>query len=240
VPEPVRPPLRHRRDGSALLGLLAVVFGLAWLAAGTHLLQLSAEGVLAVALMIVGATSVVTARTDWALSRRAWPVLLGAVLVFALILTSVSPRFPGGLRHLRVGSQQTVFSSWAKVPADINGSVGRTLVDFTALPPPESDKIVKIHGGFELVEVTVPPTLHVVVSARVGIGSINIRGNQIADGMSPTTSQQELNPGVPGPTLRLDINSATGLVRVEVHAAPNFVPTPPNPPSTAPNPVTTA
>ncbi|HLY81398.1 MAG TPA: DUF308 domain-containing protein, partial [Acidimicrobiales bacterium] len=94
-PLPATAPLppRHRRDSSALLGLLAVVFGLAWLAAGSHLLRVSGEAVLAVALMVLGAATVITARTDWALSRRKWPIWLGAGLVIVLIGTWTSPGF---------------------------------------------------------------------------------------------------------------------------------------------------
>jgi hypothetical protein len=237
-----RPPLRHRHDGSALLGLLAVVFGLAWLAAGTHVLQLSAEGVLAVALMIVGATTVITARTDWALSRRAWPVLLGAGLVFALIVASVSPRFPGDMRHLRVGSRSLVFASWNEVPQNIDGSIGRTVVDFSALPQPPTSETVQISGGVGPVEVVIPSNIHVLLHARVGFGSIKIAGSRLANGMSPSTAE-DLNPSAGGPTLSLDINAGMGPVRVVQSApttSPPTAPPPPSPPATTPNPPTTA
>jgi hypothetical protein len=233
-----RPPVRHRHDGSALLGLLAVVFGLAWLAAGTHVLQLSAEAVLAVALMIVGVTTVLTARTDWALSRRSWPVLLGAGLVFALILASASPRFPGGFRDMRVGSRTLMYSSWAELPPTINGSVGRTVVDLTSLSPPlPATQAVHI-GGIGLIVVRLPPGVHVVIDAHVGAGSINLSGEQVANGLSSTT-HRELNPLAAGPALELDINSGVGSVQVEQPSSAVFPnPTPPPNPMTPPTPTT--
>jgi len=110
------PPLRHKRDGSTLVGALALVFGLAWLATRTHLVSLSTETVVAVALLVVGGTMVVTARTDWALSRRAWPALLGAALVLAAIASSTSLGLPTDWRDLRVGSHTTPFTTWEGLP----------------------------------------------------------------------------------------------------------------------------
>jgi hypothetical protein len=211
---------------------------LAWLAAGTHVLQLSAEAVLAVALMIVGVTTVLTARTDWALSRRSWPVLLGAGLVFALILASASPRFPGGFRDMRVGSRTLMYSSWAELPPTINGSVGRTVVDLTSLSPPlPATQAVHI-GGIGLIVVRLPPGVHVVIDAHVGAGSINLSGEQVANGLSSTT-HRELNPQAPGPALELDINSGVGSVQVEQPSSAVFPnPTPPPNPMTPPTPTT--
>jgi Cell wall-active antibiotics response 4TMS YvqF len=227
-----RPPLRHRHDGSALLGLLAVVFGLAWLAAGTHILQLSAEGVLAVALMIVGATTVITARTDWALSRRAWPVLLGAGLVFALIVASVSPRFPGDIRHLRIGPKSMVFASWSEVPPNIDGYLGRTVVDFSGLPQPPTNETVQISGGVGPLVVVIPSNIHVLLHARVGFGSIKVPGSSVANGMSPSTAE-ELNAAAGGPILSLDINSRMGPVRI-LQSAPTTSPVTTSPVTTSP------
>jgi hypothetical protein len=205
---------------------------LAWLAAGTHLLQLSAEGVLAVALMIVGVTTVLTARTDWALSRRSWPVLLGAGLVFALILASASPRFPGGFRHMGVGAQDLTFSSWDQLPPNIHGSVGRTVVDFTALStPPPTDQMVHIDGGLGALIVRLPAGVHVVVDAHVGAGSVIVGDRQVANGLSPST-HQDLNQQASGPTLALDINSGVGSVRLEQSSpASLFNPTTPTVPT---------
>jgi predicted membrane protein len=210
---------------------------MAWLVAGTHLIRLSAEGVLAVALMVLGATTVVTARTDWALSRRAWPIMLGAGLVLALIVTSVSPRFPGGIRDLRIGSQTLQYTLWADVPPAIKGGVGRTLVDFTPIQDDlPADTTVDINGGLGLVRVQLPPNVHVHVNAQVGIGSITINQHRSADGVSPS-AQEDLGPSG-GHLLTLNISSSVGPVRV-VQPARLVPPAPPVPPA-QPNQVRTA
>jgi hypothetical protein len=65
-----------------------VLFGVAWLIGATGALHVSIEGVVAVGLMLLGASLVVTGRTDWSLSRRSWPVWLGAALIAVLVATS--------------------------------------------------------------------------------------------------------------------------------------------------------
>jgi hypothetical protein len=214
VQAPPPPPLRHRRDGSTLLGLLAVVFGLAWLAAGTHLFRLSAEGVLAVALMVLGAATVITARTDWALSRRSWPVWLGAIMLLALVVSSVSPRFSGGLRPLRIGSDAQEYTTWAEVPPTIDGSVGRTVVDLRGLPgPPPQDTVLQVDGGIGSVLIQLPGNLHVHLDARVGVGRIFVNDQGLDGGIS-TRAQEDLDANAPGPILTLRVNTSVGSVRI--------------------------
>src|SRR5262249_23213984 len=82
------PPVRRRWDASVLAALLIVMFGVAWLIGGLGALHLSTEAVLAAGLMLLGAALVVTARTDWSLSRHAWPIMLGGALVIGLLATS--------------------------------------------------------------------------------------------------------------------------------------------------------
>jgi hypothetical protein len=207
------PPVRHRRDGSTLIGILAVVFGLAWLVAGTHLFRVSGEAVLAIALLVLGAAMVVTARTDWALSWRSWPVWLGAALVMALVVSTVSPRF-GGLRSIRIGSQATSYTSWDQVPPTIDGSLGRTLVDLSGLPvPAPRDTSLQILGGIGVLVVQLPPNLHVTLDANVGMGRIYLNKDELAGGFSPGV-QQEINKEAPGPVLTLHIDTSGGTVRI--------------------------
>jgi hypothetical protein len=181
--------------------------------AGTHLFRVSAEGVLAVALLVLGAAMVVTARTDWALSRRSWPVWLGAALLMALVVSTVSPRF-GGFRSLRIGSQATSYTSWDQLPPTIDGSVGRTLVDLSGLPgPPARDTSLQIDGGIGGVVVQLPADLHVHLDANVGVGRIYLNGRPLAGGISSRV-QQDLDQGAPGPALTLGIDTSGGTVRI--------------------------
>src|SRR6202022_3966388 len=94
------------------------------------------EAVLAVALMVLGAATVVTARTDWALSRRKWPIWLRAGPVLVLTAPSAPPRFGRGFRRLGAQPEPVAFTSWDSLPPTIDAGY----VDLTGLPvPPPAD-----------------------------------------------------------------------------------------------------
>lgn len=205
------PPLRHRHDGSTLLGLLAVVFGLAWLAASTHIVKLSAESVLAVALVVLGGTMVVTARTDWALSRRSWPLLGGAVVMLALIVSSASPGIPGGLRNVEVGDKVVTVNSWQEVPPVIHGGIGHTEIDLTHIADQLAEpKAMAVDGVVGEVVIEVPLDLPIMLDASVVGGSISVNSNRVAEGLQ----QHYVHLlGPPGPAqLSLDVNAVFGTI----------------------------
>jgi hypothetical protein len=223
--------LRHRHDGSTLLGLLAVVFGLAWLVAGTHVAHVSTETVVALALMVVGGAMVVTARTDWALSRRSWPLAGGAALALVLLGLSASPSLPVGFRHLEFGSRIIAPTSWAEVPSDVHSGFGTTTVDLTGvvgtLPAARTLSVDSAAGRLEIV---VPDTLKVVLDARISAGQIEVNGLKTSGVRRVDT--ETLNPGAPDPALTLRVLGGFGSVSV---SGPSPVPTPfgglPTPPS---------
>ncbi len=206
-------PLRHRHDGSTLLGLLAVVFGLAWLTGGTHLAHVSAEAVVAVALMVLGAAMVVTARTDWALSRRSWPLLGGAALGVALLALSVSPNLPVGFRHLEFGSRIVTPTTWAELPTTVHAGFGKTVIDLSALTtPPPTPTTLAVDNAAGRLEIVIPADLQVVVDARVAGGQIDVDG-VIVSGLG-RQARQVLHPSAPGPPLTLLVQSGFGSVAI--------------------------
>jgi hypothetical protein len=215
-PKRQRPPLRHRHDGSTLVGALALLFGLAWLASRTHLASVSTEVVLAAALMILGGTMVVTARTDWALSRRAWPALLGAGLVIAAIATSPSLGVPTDWNDMRIGARTVQYSTWESVPATYHGGIGKTTVDLSALParPPQNRNFEVTTTTGQLV-ILLPPDVHVVVDAELAVGAIGINGGVVDDGIRPKV-HREVGPEIPGGVLNLHAKSGPGNIQIEV------------------------
>ena len=196
-----------------MFGLLIVVFGLAWLAAGTDLARFSPKGVIAVALMVLGAVTVVTARTDWALSRRSWPLAVGVGLVLALFVSAGSPNFPVGFQHLQFGSQTVAPFSWADVPPVIHGGVGRTEVDLSALtgPPPDGTTLTIDGAAGELV-VFLPPDARVIVNAQLAAGQLTVNG--VTTGGFKRVENQTLNSDAAGPPLTLVIDSGFGSVEI--------------------------
>ena len=242
-PKRQRPPLRHRHDGSTLVGALALVFGLAWLASRTHLASVSTEVVLAVALMILGGTMVVTARTDWALSRRAWPALLGAGLVIAAIATSPSLGVPTDWNDLRIGAHTVQFSEWSSLPATYRGGIGKTTIDLSALPvPAPEDHHVDVTATVGQLVILLPPHVHAVVDAEMAAGDIQINGQDVDNGIRPKY-HEVFSPEATGGTLFVHAKSGPGNLHIEtrdpytanipprpnIKAAPS-VPSPPGKP----------
>ena len=225
------PPLRHRHDGSTLLGLLAVVFGLAWLAAGTHLVDVSAEGVLAVALMVLGVAMVVTARTDWALSRRSWPVVAGGLLLAALIVSSASPSLAGDIRRLQFGSRTIAASAWTDTPPTVQGGVGETVVDLSTIREPlTAPRVLEVDGAVGNLVIRLPADLAVTLDAHIGAGSIMVNRTNVASGFRPSYTRV-LNPDVGGPVLTLRVRSGVGTVRVVAMTASGAAPAVPKVPT---------
>ena len=104
-PRTTLPPVRHRWDATTVAGLLAVLFGVAWLIGATSVLHVSIEAVVAIGLMLLGASLVVTGRTDWSLSRRSWPVWLGIGLIGVLVVTSSAFGLGGALDSVSFGNK---------------------------------------------------------------------------------------------------------------------------------------
>jgi hypothetical protein len=223
--------VRHRHDGTTLVGLLAVVFGLAWLAAGTHLASVSTRAVFAIALMVVGAATVVTARTDWALSRRSWPVVAGAAVAVALVASAATPGLPVGFRHLEVGAQTFAPTSWRDLPSVIHGGFGKTTVQLggitAPLPAPRTLDIDNAAGRIEILLPAVP----VQLDADIAAGQILING-VVTAGVGRSAAET-LNAGAAGPTLTLHVHSGFGSVNVvgPSSSVPTADPTPPTLPT---------
>lgn len=210
---PPRPPIRHRHDGSTLASLLLVIAGLAWLASQTHVFNVSAEAALAVALAILGAGMVITARTDWSLSRRAWPVWLGLLLL--VILVGNASNVAGGLSSLSFGPVRSSPTTWAGAKGTIDNFAGPINVDLSQLTgAPPSDEKLTVHDTFGPVEVLLPsnPSYHIHITAHSVAGPVTLPNTGGGDGHGERVA--DVNPqGTP--TLTLDLRTVAGPVTVK-------------------------
>ena len=210
---PERPPVRHRRDGSTLLSVLLVLVGLAWLGSQSGVFPISTETVLAVILALVGAAMVVTARTDWALSRRAWPVLLGAGVLVALLVSTSMPA-------LQFGPQERTLTTWSDAATSIDNFAGPVAVDLTALSPRPNDpnETLYVRSTAGPIDLTVPahPTFHIHVHARGGFGPVNIGQARSRGG---PFAEQSSDFGSGSPTLDVEITNRAGPIDVRVAGA---------------------
>ena len=173
---PARPPVRHRWDATTLLGALVVLFGSAWLLGALHAVRVPLEGVVAVGLMLLGAAVVLTARTDWSLSRRAWPLWVGAALVVVLVATSGTLGIAGTLDHVQFGTMQRT----ATAGQTVYGGFGNLSVDARGLKPGGA---VKVESAAGETHIDTPPGIPVEVHARVLAGRVCVEGTPQAQGL---------------------------------------------------------
>ena len=206
------PPVRHRWDATTVLGLLAVLFGVAWLIGATGALHLSVEGVVAIGLMVLGAALVVTGRTDWSLSRRSWPMWLGAALIVLLIATSSTFGLGGALSSVSFGDK----SLTATPGTTVHGGFGDLTV---TLPPITQDSSIKVVSVAGRILINSPPNgsaYNVRVKSRVFAGQICVNGRNAADGLG-AANQQTIPTGRPvagPPTLTLDVHQMFGQILI--------------------------
>jgi hypothetical protein len=180
-----------------VLGLLAVLFGVAWLLGAVHALHISVAAILAVGLMLLGASLIVTGRTDWSLSRKSWPVWLGAGMVVALVATSSAFGIDGALQDVSFGNVHHT----ASANHTVHGGFGNVFVDASQLQTGQTLNVDSVAG--QTFVQYLPPDTDVTVSARVLAGQICINGRNAANGVGASVSGDEFNTsGITGPTGR--------------------------------------
>lgn len=198
------PPVRHRRDSGLLLAALALATAVLSLLVITGTLHAAAETSLATCLVILGAAMVVTARTDWSLSRHVWPLLLGLALVGLVVSVSA---VPGARRS--VGDVRFVASPDQPVPAVISTGVGDLNVDLRALPAGVHD--VTIEGLAGASRVALPAGRPVDLDAHLDGGQISVNGVAVRSG--PFVREHQ-HFGPPGHDVVIDVSENFGTIEV--------------------------
>lgn len=197
---PLMPPVKRRWDATTVLGLLAVLFGVAWLLGALGATHVSVEGVVALGLMLLGAALVVTGRTDWSLSRRSWPVWLGAGLIVVLIATSTTFGIAGALDHLSFGTKSVGNPTIGKT---IYGGFGDLQVDASQLGP----GVLHVNGVAGKTTITTGRQI-VNVRARVLGGQICVNGVDESDGVATEYD----SPPQSGDALTIDVHQMFGQI----------------------------
>ena len=210
-PRPPKPPVRHRWDATTVLGLLAVLFGVAWLLGAVHALHISVAAVLAVGLMLLGASLIVTGRTDWSLSRKSWPVWLGAGLVAALVATSSAFGIDGALQDVSFGTMNRT----ATANHTVHGGFGNLVVDASNLVPGDTLNVDSVAGQTTIKNLRTGT--NVTVDARVLAGQICVNGNNASSGVGASASRRfntSSLPNDPGEPITIDVHQVFGQIVV--------------------------
>jgi len=199
-----QPPIRHRKDGSTLLSLLLVLAGLAWLASASGVFNVSLEAVLATVLAIIGAAMVLTARTDWGLSRKSWPAWLGAGLLAVLLVSANGSVISNSISSLHFGPVTTSPKSTDPI-SDFAGPIKLNLGNLATPTSPASLVVRDTFGPVGIVVPTWAGAPHVIVDAHTVFGPVNL----------PTGSgSSTYDNGGKGPAITVKVNDIFGPINV--------------------------
>lgn len=198
---------------SILAGLVAL-FGTAWLLGAVGELDVPAEGVVALGLMILGAVMIVTARTDWSLSRHSWPVWVGAGLLLVLAATSTTFGVGGTLTHLSFGNM----SATGTAGRTVYGGFGNLTVDATSIAP---GRALQVRSGAGRTVINTAAGVPVELHARVGAGEICVQGHSVAQGVGASVDRTFpvgtglVAGGPPVAPVQLDVHQLAGEVAID-------------------------
>jgi hypothetical protein len=189
-----------------------VLFGVAWLIGATGILHVSIEAVVAIGLMLLGASLVVTGRTDWSLSRRSWPVWLGIGLIGVLVVTSSAFGLGGALDSVSFGNKTVTAQGGSLPTGTVHGGFGNLVVDLSHANKAGIVKVVSVAGN---TTVEVPADAAVDLDARVVAGQICVNGKDVSDGVGAQDHgvvPQSSGAIPPGPTITLHVHQVFGQI----------------------------
>jgi predicted membrane protein len=164
----------------------------------------------AILLMVLGAVMIITARTDWGLSRRRWPVFLGAGLLVVLAASS------SGVGQLSFGDTSYTYTG-APLRPEVRGGFGNVTVDLRRLGAAAlgSGRTLTISNFAGNVALALPAAtdLTLDLSGRIFGGDACFNGQRLASGVGRTFAQVIQGPAG-APTLHLRVRDGFGIIRI--------------------------
>jgi hypothetical protein len=203
-PQPV-PPVRRHWDATVVIGLLVVLFGVGWLLGEIHAFHVSLEAVLAIGLMVLGASLIITGRTDWSLSRRSWPVWLGAGLVVALLASSTTFGIGNAFQDVTFGNKTVTATNDG---GTFHGGFGNLTVDASQVKAGSAIRAGSVAGN---MVIDLPQNAAIDVHAHVFGGQICVDGQRVSSGVG--TSVNQTFPGS-GPSITVDAHQVFGQIMI--------------------------
>ncbi|HZU71697.1 MAG TPA: LiaF domain-containing protein [Acidimicrobiales bacterium] len=214
-------PIRRRHSDRGLLGALLLVIGAAWLIGDLRILSLSSETLLSALLIVTGLGVLANPR-----SRRRWPLILGAVVTFALATSTVHLSLPNS--H-SVGDRLVQPAGAATLQPAYSLGTGNMTLDLTTVSLPAGLHPVNVSVGAGNLEVLVPDNVGISVHAQDGVGSITLPGGASSGGLGVTRDWQSQRYSHDAVQLQLHLHVGVGdiVVRTEPPASDSsVVPTP--------------
>ncbi|MBI2169622.1 MAG: PspC domain-containing protein [Actinobacteria bacterium] len=205
-PPPSTPPRRPRRSplGRATLAVILIMGGLAGLADAAEVADVSADGVVAGALIITGLGLVVGA--FW--GRAKWLIIVGVILTLVLGGASTfDVPLEGGF-----GERRSVPDDLSEVRPEYRLFAGELRLDFSRVDFPARTTRIEASVGFGELWVEIPEGVTVVADAHVDAGQVRVLGER-DDGLDARARRRVDGPAGSG-RLVLELRVGGGEIHV--------------------------
>jgi phage shock protein PspC (stress-responsive transcriptional regulator) len=217
VPPPPKPPRAPSVLGPLAISVGIVVIGVLFALDASHTINISAQAVLAAALLTVGIALVIAA---WIGRARAL-IAVGVILTVALAVTAaLDVPLRGG-----IGTRNDAPLAVTDLPAAYHLGIGNQTVDLTQLKTGGKTVHIAASVGFGQLRIFVPGDAVVKAHGRVGAGDLRLLG-AITNGthLNRTVVVEPNGPTVAAAgELDLDLQVGVGDVEVLQFATPGGV-----------------
>lgn len=201
------------RPATVVLGLLLVAGGLGWLLDATGLVSLPVTGLLAVALIAVGAVLMLDANRH----THGGLIALGVVLTLVLAISATAGRLdldPAA----GVGDRSARPTTVAELATPYRLGTGTLTLDLRGLALPAGETVARARVGAGRIVVLVPAEVPLQLHGRVGVGAIQAFG-RVESGMGVDATMTDPSAAVAyahaQTRLSLDLRIGTGQIEVQ-------------------------
>jgi Cell wall-active antibiotics response 4TMS YvqF len=192
--------------GRLVAGALLMLVGIGWLLDEVAEVDVPWGALLPVALMLVGAALLLTARSG---SGRGL-IPLGIVLTIVLGLGTVLPGVPVGGG---VGERRVEPTTIARVDDEHELGIGSLRIDLTGVDFPDGDHSLDASVGIGELVIIVPSDLAVMAHGEIGAGNFMFMDDERSGlGVEETFTDDDYE----GAELALRIEASVGLGSIEV------------------------
>jgi phage shock protein PspC (stress-responsive transcriptional regulator) len=207
APKPPRPPRQPSVLGPLALSAGVVVVGVLFALNASHALDISAQTILATALLTIGIALVIGA---W-IGRARGIIAVGVVLTVSLaIAAAVDVPLRGGIGSRFVNPTQV-----DQLPSAYHLGIGQQTIDLSGLTVGGGKASVTANVGIGRLRVDVPDNTKIVVRARAGTGDVRLFGDEC--GGTDVARHLVWAPNGAATSGEIDLDLRTGIGRVDVN-----------------------
>jgi len=214
VPAPVPPPRRRRLP----IATFSLVAALVFVGIASAIEALSSWNVPALWVTVIAVLIVVIGLGISIVVNRVWLLIVPLLALVGLLtmLTIAQPHLDGG------AGQRTLTPTTVAAAEQVEHlGAGELKIDLRSLPAGTDEVNVRAEVGMGRLNVIVPPDVTVLLNTELGMGVVQLDGNDIAQGARQSDSRtvDPLDPAVGEPTRTIVLDLTMGMGQIDVERA---------------------